>query len=151
MRVEHGLARLICGVCGEEMVVGYSCKRRGFCPSCIGRRMSDVSAHLIDDVLPKVPLRHWICSLPWRLRCAVGFDRYLCADVLGAFSRALERSLRRRAKKDLGLRSVEQAITGAVTLFTSFRLDGKAASRLDLDMRRWRSASAFNAATLHLG
>jgi len=113
--LERGLARLICGVCGQEMVVAYSCKRRGFCPSCIGRRMSDVAAHLVDEVLPEVPMRHWICSLPWRLRCAVGFDRHLCADVLGAFSAALDRSLRRRAKKALGLRSVEQAITGAVT------------------------------------
>ena len=113
--LERGLARLLCGLCGQEMVVAYSCKRRGFCPSCIGRRMSDVAAHLVDEILPEVPLRHWICSLPWRLRCAVGFDRHLCADVLGAFSGALERSLRRRAKKALGLRSVEQAITGAVT------------------------------------
>jgi hypothetical protein len=145
--LERGLARLLCGLCGQEMVVAYSCKRRGFCPSCIGRRMSDVAAHLVDEILPEVPLRHWICSLPWRLRCAVGFDRHLCADVLGAFSGALERSLRRRAKKALGLRSVEQAITGAVTFFTSFRLDGKAASRLDSDLRRWRSASASSAVT----
>jgi hypothetical protein len=33
--------------CGESQVVAWSCKRRGFCPSCIGRRMSDSAAHLV--------------------------------------------------------------------------------------------------------
>ena len=31
-----------------------SCKRRGFCPSCLGRRMSDLAAHLVDEVSPEV-------------------------------------------------------------------------------------------------
>jgi hypothetical protein len=112
---EYGLARFMCGVCGHEMVVAYSCKRRGFCPSCIGRRMSDMAVHMVEDVLPKVPLRHWICSLPWRLRGPVGFDRHLCTDVLDAFISSMNRSLRRRAGKALGLHSIKQAITGSIT------------------------------------
>ncbi len=40
------------------MVVGFSCKGRGFCPSCTGRRMADTSARLVDDVFPDdVPVR----------------------------------------------------------------------------------------------
>ncbi len=128
--LENGLARLKCGLCGHEMVTGYSCKRRGFCPSCIGRRMSDVAAHLVDEVLPEVPMRHWICSLPWSLRCPVGFDRRLCADITAAFTGALGRSLRRRAKKAHGLRSVKQAITGAVT----FIQRGDSALRLNVHL-----------------
>jgi hypothetical protein len=77
--------------------------------------MSDVAAHLVDDVLPEVPIRQWVCSLPWRLRTALAYDRRLCADVLDALVSALTRSLRRRAKKLLGLRSIEDALTGAVT------------------------------------
>ncbi len=41
------------------------------------------------DVFPEVPIRQWVCSLPWRLRYALGYDRRLCADVLGAFTGAL--------------------------------------------------------------
>jgi hypothetical protein len=37
--------------------------------------MSDVAAHLVDEMLPKVPVRLWVCSLPWRLRYAMGYDR----------------------------------------------------------------------------
>jgi hypothetical protein len=77
--------------------------------------MSDTSAHLVDEVFPEVPTREWVCSLVWGLRYAMGYDRRLCADVLDAFIRSLRRSLRWRAKKKLGLDSVEDAMFGAVT------------------------------------
>ncbi|KIG11610.1 Transposon-like protein [Enhygromyxa salina] len=77
--------------------------------------MADVAAHLVDEVFPEVPVRQWVCSLPWRLRYAMGYDRKLCADVLDAFIVSLRRSLRCRAKAKLGLRSVEDALFGALT------------------------------------
>jgi hypothetical protein len=54
--LEYGLVQLACRGCGHEMVVGFSCKRRGFCPSCLARRMSDIAAHLVDSVLAKVSI-----------------------------------------------------------------------------------------------
>ena len=77
--------------------------------------MADVAAPLVAEVFPAVPVRQWVCSLPWRLRYAMGYDRKLCADVLDAFIVSLRRSLRCRAKAKLGLRSVEDALFGAVT------------------------------------
>jgi hypothetical protein len=77
--------------------------------------LADLAAHLVDEVLPKVAIRQWVCSLPWRLRVPLAYDRALCADVLGAFVGALQRSLRWRAKRALGLRSVGTAEIGAVT------------------------------------
>jgi len=32
----HGFARLRCGDCAFERLVPFSCKGRGFCPSCGG-------------------------------------------------------------------------------------------------------------------
>jgi hypothetical protein len=32
---------------------------RGFSLSCLGRRISDIAAHLVDDVLLEVPVRQW--------------------------------------------------------------------------------------------
>jgi hypothetical protein len=113
--LEHGLVHLACGRCGHDIVCAFSCKRRGFCPSCLGRRMSDIASRLVDEVLPEVPIRQWVCSLPWSLRYALAYDRRLCADVLDAFIGALSRSLRWRAKQLLGLSSVEDALVGAVT------------------------------------
>jgi hypothetical protein len=109
--LEHGLAHLACSRCGHSIVVALSCKRRGFWPSCLGRCMSDVAAHLVEEVLPKVPVRRWVCSLPWRLRYAMGYDRRLCADVLAVFIAALRRSLRHRAKLELGLGSLKLGLS----------------------------------------
>jgi hypothetical protein len=46
-----------CGTCGKDELVAFSCKRRGFCPSCGARRMADLAAHLVDRVWPDVPVR----------------------------------------------------------------------------------------------
>ena len=44
----YGFARVRCTDCGHEMLASFSCKRRGFCPSCTARRASDCAAHLAD-------------------------------------------------------------------------------------------------------
>jgi hypothetical protein len=43
--------------CGHDKLLAFSCKRRGFCPSCGARRMSQTAAHLVDRVIPHVPGR----------------------------------------------------------------------------------------------
>ncbi|HBB3360068.1 TPA: transposase [Escherichia coli] len=50
-RLEHGFLRVRCESCHAEHLVAFSCKRRGFCPSCGARRMAE-SAALLDE-LPK--------------------------------------------------------------------------------------------------
>ena len=75
-----GCIRVGCERCGFERLVAFSCMRRGFCPSCVGRRMSDTAVHIVEKVLPEVPIRQWVCSLPWRLRVHLGYDRKLCAE-----------------------------------------------------------------------
>lgn len=119
-RLEYGCLRLGCRACGFEQLVAFSCKRRGFCPSCLGRRMTDAAVHLEQHVLPEVPLRQWVCTLPWRLRYLCGYDKALCRDVLNAFITEVMRSLRHRAKRVWGLQSVSQAHPGAVTFIQRF-------------------------------
>jgi len=48
---------LRCGECGHEKLVAFSCKRHGFCPSYGARRMAKSAAHLVDCVIPRVPVR----------------------------------------------------------------------------------------------
>jgi hypothetical protein len=48
----HGFLRLHCDAYKLDRLVSFSCKRRGFCPSCGGRRMAETAAHLVDRVLP---------------------------------------------------------------------------------------------------
>ncbi|WP_216085306.1 transposase zinc-binding domain-containing protein, partial [Shigella flexneri] len=39
-RLGHGFLRVRCESCHAEHLVAFSCKRRGFCPSCGARRMA---------------------------------------------------------------------------------------------------------------
>ncbi len=56
-RLEYGFLRVRCEFCHEEKLVAFSCKRRGFCPSCGARRMADSAALLVDEILPHQPMR----------------------------------------------------------------------------------------------
>src|ERR1044071_9567068 len=46
----HGFARVRCQACNDEILVAFSCKRRGICPSCTARCMADTAAHLVENV-----------------------------------------------------------------------------------------------------
>jgi hypothetical protein len=116
-RLEAGCLHCRCRRCGYSHLVAFSCKRRGaICSSCAGRRMADIAVHLEEQVLPPVPIRHWICTLPWGLRALLGYDRELCSEVLGAFAGEVMRSLKWRAKRALGLSSIQDAHTGTVAV-----------------------------------
>ena len=55
---QKGFAHLYCDTCRTRHLVAFSCKGRGFCPSCGGRRMAAGAANLVDHVLPgHVPIR----------------------------------------------------------------------------------------------
>lgn len=95
----HGFARVRCDDCGKD-ALAFSCKGRGFCPSCGGRRMAQSAAHLVDHVLPEVPVRQWVLSMPWRLRYLLASDPALCRAVRRSFLRAIFTSYRSRAKRD---------------------------------------------------
>ena len=113
----HGFVRVHCDDCQHDRVVAFSCKGRGFCPSCGGRRMADTAAQLVDYVLPEVPVRQWVLSLPFALRYRLAYDAQLTSAVLGIFVRAVFASLRRRARKRVG---VADGQCGAVTFVQRF-------------------------------
>jgi hypothetical protein len=93
--LQFGFLRVHCSACGLDRLVAFSCKGRGFCPSCVGRRMADTAAHLVDRVLPRVPVRQWVLSLPWALRYRLAYDRVLWSDVLRLFIRTVFEAQRR--------------------------------------------------------
>jgi hypothetical protein len=86
---EHGFALLRCDGCGTARAVAFSCKHRGFCPSCTGRRMNQGAAHLVDNVFPRAPVRQWVLSLPMPLRFRLAWDGELCREVLATFLSAV--------------------------------------------------------------
>jgi len=111
----RGFARFRCDTCHAERLVPFSCKGR-ICPSCAGRRMAERAAHLVDHVLPAVPIRQWVLTLPHRLRYQLAWDHTLCRAVLAVYARALLGFERRRACR----RGVADGKTGAVTAIQRF-------------------------------
>jgi len=77
----HGFLRLGCDTCPKELLLPFSCKRRGFCPSCAARRMAQTAAHLVECVLPWVPTRQWVVSVPVPLRYWMASSQDLTAKV----------------------------------------------------------------------
>ena len=73
-RLEHGFLRIRCDSCRAEHLVTFSCKRRGFCPSCGARRMADdcrdAGGRAKQQPEPRVRPCWWIKS----------FQRSLCAN-----------------------------------------------------------------------
>jgi hypothetical protein len=64
----HGFARVRCESCKDELLVAFSCKGRGVCPSCNAKRVHVTAEHLVERVLPHVPYRQWTLSFPHRVR-----------------------------------------------------------------------------------
>jgi hypothetical protein len=101
-RRELGFARVRCGDCGYETLLAFSCKRRGLCPSCEGRRMAETAAHLVDRVLPVVPYRQWVLSLPIPLRLLLVRQPVLVSAVLKIFVRRVF-AWQRRIARGMGI------------------------------------------------
>lgn len=114
-RLEEGFLRVRCECCHAEKLVAFSCKKRGFCPSCGARRMAETAALLSDKVLPERPLRQWVLSLPIALRFLLATDPDTLTLVLGAVYRTISGYLLKTAG-----RTRRTAATGAVTLIQRF-------------------------------
>jgi len=112
----HGFARLRCDDCGLNRLLPFSCKGRGFCPSCGGRRMTERAAHAVDAVLPRVPVGQWVLSLPHWLRYMLAWDHGLCRAVLAVYVHALLGFQRRRA----GRLGVPDGRSGSLTVIQRF-------------------------------
>jgi hypothetical protein len=102
-----------------EMLVPFSCKARGLCPSCDGRRMADTAAHLVARVLPSAGYRQWTLSFPRWLHVRLLREPTLVSALLTAFVRSVFADHRRRARS-LGVRGAEVGAVTGVQRFGSF-------------------------------
>jgi len=78
--------------------------------------MTECAARLVDYVLPRVPVRQWVLSVPHRLRYLLAWDHSLSRAVLGVYARVLLGFHRQRARRH-GLRDGR---SGCVTVIQRF-------------------------------
>jgi hypothetical protein len=72
--------------------------------------MMSITRHVMDAVLPHVPVRQWVLSLPHALRYRVAYDQGLCTALHRILAATLRKRLRALARK----RGQLDAETGAV-------------------------------------
>ena len=60
--------------------------------------MAERAAHLVDHVLPDVPVRQWVLTIPHRLRYLLAWRHDLCRAVVRILHRAIERHFRTWAR-----------------------------------------------------
>jgi hypothetical protein len=106
----HGFLRARCRQCGKDLLVAFSCKKRGVCPSCNARRMCGTAAHLVDHVFPGVPVRQWVLSVPFELRLLLAKNH----RALSAVGRIFVREVFHWQREQAALRGIPRARGGAV-------------------------------------
>ena len=77
--------------------------------------MAQTAAHLIDHVIPRVPMRQWVLSFPIPLRLLLAAQPQVLTLVLQVVHRVITRFLLKQAGLKAG-----QADSGAVTLIQRF-------------------------------
>jgi predicted Zn-ribbon and HTH transcriptional regulator len=114
-RLELGFARVRCKSCGFERLLGFSCRSR-ICPSCHARRMHDIAFHLTDNILPRVPYRMWVLTLPRPIRLLMLRDKTVLSKVLNIYIRALFSFQRKVGRND----GFGRCLPGSVTFTQLF-------------------------------
>ena len=94
----YGFLRLRCPDCNESRTVAFSCKGRGFFPSCMARCMTATAARLTDAVLPAVAVRQWILSLSIEICYRLAYDGLLIGAFLAVFLRTVQAWYRQRTE-----------------------------------------------------
>jgi len=89
-----GFARIRCPDCGEERLLMFSCKTRGFCPSCHAKRREKWVEWMREELLLDVPHRQVVFTIPKMLRIFFKFNRSLLSELCLCGKEALVKYLR---------------------------------------------------------
>ena len=84
-----GFARIRCPSCGEERLLMFSCRSRGFCPSCHAKRLEEWGEWMRETLLLNVPHRQVVFTIPRMLRIFFKYNRRVLGDLCQAACEAL--------------------------------------------------------------
>ncbi len=119
--LDYGFARVNCQECRYDRLIGFSCKKRGFFGSCLARRMSETAVRLVDSLIPHIPTRQWVLSVPAPLCYLIAYDNNALNAVLSIFLGSLFSYLRKKGKRYGGKALDAQGYhPGAVTFIQRF-------------------------------
>ena len=98
--LQYGFVAAKCRACGRTVLVALSCKRRGpCCTSCGARRMCNEAAHVVDHVIPRIPVRQFVLSVPFELLLLLASRANAFGAVTSIFMQEVFRWQRERARE----------------------------------------------------
>ena len=112
----YGMARFQCPCCQKDKFLAFSCKGRTICPSCTGRRTADTAKHLLEEVIPAVPVRQWVLSMPYRYRFLLATRPEFLRKALSIYHRTISGYYQKKAK----LLNLKYSKIGAITFIQRF-------------------------------
>ena len=114
--LSYGMARFHCPHCYKDKLVAFSCKGRTICPRCSGRRTADTAKHLLEEVIPDVPVRQWVLSMPYVYRFLLASRPDFLRKALAIYHRSVNRYYVKKAK----LLKLKNPKVGAITVIQRF-------------------------------
>jgi hypothetical protein len=106
-----GTVHLLCPECHDRGKIAFQCD--GGCPLCKG--VSARAGPRLDRLIPRVPVRHWVLSLPHRLRERLAEDPGLARKVGRVFVTTIFRFVRETARLKLDITGPTQCGCVSVT------------------------------------
>ena len=68
--------------------------------------MSEGAAHLVDNVIPEVPIRQWVLSFPYNLRYLFAYQKKALHQALQVMLRVINRYYIKRGEEQHGFKGV---------------------------------------------
>jgi len=96
-----GFARIRCPDCGTERLLMFSCKTRGFCPSCHAKRREEWGEWMREKLILDTPHRQVVFTIPKMLRIFFKFNRSLLSALCVCGKEALLKYLKTTTKIDI--------------------------------------------------
>ncbi len=84
--------------------------------------MAQQAAHLVDHVIPDVPIRQWVLTAPISLRAMVSLDRDLQSKMLKTFLQEIFQQTKERYTDQVAAVSIIQRFGNAVNLHVHFHV-----------------------------
>jgi len=96
-----GFARIRCPDCHTEHLLMFSCRTRGFCPSCHAKRLEEWGEWVRETLLFDVPHRQVVFTIPRMLRIFFKYNRKLLGELCLCALRTLIRYFELVAGRDV--------------------------------------------------
>ena len=96
-----GFARIRCQKCGKEYLLSFSCKVRGFCPSCHAKRLEEWGEWMREKLILDVPHCQVVFVIPKMLRIFFKYHRKLQGTLCQCAVKAFQKYLQGVTRKNL--------------------------------------------------